>query len=207
MNQRGVDTREQILKLGSHLVQTKGFSAMSFGQIAEQLAIKPPAIHYHFPQKADLGVVLVERYRARYQRWMDEAADQGLGEEEVLAGYIRIASRFADDGGKVCPVGILTAELPALPTEMVASVQAMTTDLVRWLASVLRSGRKRGVFRFEGDVDDVANLIAAALQGALQTSRALGRTTFDAVVRQIWCMLGRADVVEVETPPNTKRRR
>ena len=28
MNQRGTDTREQILKMGSHLVQTRGYSAM-----------------------------------------------------------------------------------------------------------------------------------------------------------------------------------
>jgi len=190
MNQRGTDTREQILKMGSHLVQTRGYSAMSFGQIAEALAIKPPAIHYHFPSKTDLGLALVERYRGRYRRWIDEAADQGLSVQDSLAGYIRIASRFHDDGHKVCPVGILTAELLALPDVLVPEVRAMTDDLLTWLTAQLSRGRSDGSLQFKGAPVDVALSISAALQGALQMSRAMGREAFDAVVRQIWLGLG-----------------
>lgn len=189
MNQRGHDTREQILKVGSHLVQTRGFSAMSFGQIAEALEVKPPAIHYHFPSKTDLGLALVARYRARYRRWMDEAEDQGLSPVDSLEGYIRIASRFREDG-KVCPVGIMTAELMALPPELVPAVKEMTDDLITWVALLLKRGRTAGHFTFEGDERDVALAINAALQGALQMSRAMGQTAFDAVVRRTWIGLG-----------------
>jgi TetR/AcrR family transcriptional repressor of nem operon len=199
MNQRGHDTREQILKTGSHLVQTRGFSAMSFGQIAELLAIKPPAIHYHFPSKTDLGLALVERYRQRYQRWMDEAADQGLSVTESLSGYIRIASRFHDDGRKVCPLGILTAELLALPAELVPAVCAMNDDLLNWLESLLERGRADGSLRFKGEARDVAIVITASLQGALQLSRAMGRQAFDAVVRELWLGLGRDSVEGIST--------
>ena len=67
------DTREDILKIASALLQTRGFSAFSYWHIAETLKVKPAAIHYHFATKADLGVALIERFRARYRRWMDEA--------------------------------------------------------------------------------------------------------------------------------------
>lgn len=189
MNQRGADTREQILKVGSHLVQTRGFSAMSFGQIAEALDVKPPAIHYHFPGKTDLGLALIERYRARYRRWMDEAEDQGLSPMDSLEGYVRIATRFRDDG-KVCPVGILTAELQALPPELVPAVKAMADDLIDWVALLLRRGRAEGTFSFAGDERDAALALNAALQGALQMSRAMGSAAFDAVVRRLWLGLG-----------------
>lgn len=189
MNQRGADTREQILKVGSHLVQTRGFSAMSFGQIAEALDVKPPAIHYHFPGKTDLGLALIERYRARYRRWMDEAEDQGLSPMDSLEGYVRIATRFRDDG-KVCPVGILTAELQALPPELVPAVKAMADDLIDWVALLLRRGRAEGTFSFVGDERDAALALNAALQGALQMSRAMGSAAFDAVVRRLWLGLG-----------------
>jgi AcrR family transcriptional regulator len=189
MNQRGADTREQILKVGSHLVQTRGFSAMSFGQIAEALDVKPPAIHYHFPGKTDLGLALIERYRARYRRWMDEAEDQGLSPLDSLEGYVRIATRFRDDG-KVCPVGILTAELQALPPELVPAVRAMADDLIDWVALLLRRGRAEGTFCFVGDERDAALALNAALQGALQMSRAMGSAAFDAVVRRLWIGLG-----------------
>lgn len=183
------DTREEILKLASAMVQSRGFAAMSFGQIAEQLALKAPAIHYHFPTKTDLGLALVERYRARYRRWMDEAADQALPTAPVLEGYFRIASRFTDDG-RTCPVGTLTSEFDGIPNEMKGPVTAMTNEIVAWLAATLERGRRRGDVVFVGSADDMAALVAAALQGAVQTSRASGRSAFDAVVRQIRALLG-----------------
>lgn len=47
------DTREEILKVASTLLQTRGFSAFSYGHIAETLEVKPAAIHYHFASKTD----------------------------------------------------------------------------------------------------------------------------------------------------------
>jgi AcrR family transcriptional regulator len=183
------ETREAILKLASSLVQSRGFSAVSFGLIAEQLGLKAPAIHYHFPAKTDLGLALVERYRARYRRWMDEAADQRLPTPLVLEGHFRIASRFTEDG-KACPVGVLTSEFDAIPPEMQPAVRAMSDEVNQWLAGVLAAGKQRGELRYLGQADDMAALISAALQGAVQQSRATGRPAFDAVLRQIRLLLG-----------------
>jgi TetR/AcrR family transcriptional repressor of nem operon len=176
------DTREEILRVAGHLLQTRGFSGFSYANVAEALAVKPAAIHYHFPQKHDLGLALIERYRARYRRWMLEADDQGLSPTATLEGYIRIASRFGEDG-RVCPIGILTAELAGLPDEMHPEVGVMVDELLTWLSGVMKAGKANGEFTFPGTADDAAALIAAALQGALQISRGTRRPCFDAVVR------------------------
>ena len=179
------DTRERILKIASNLLQTRGFSAFSFAHIAEELGVKPAAIHYHFATKTDLGLALIERFRARYRRWMDEADDQGVSPQMKLDGYVRIATRFADDGQKICPAGALEAEYGAIPVEMQRAVQAMVEEVYAWLAKVLDEGRKTGAFAFEGTSSDMATFIASALQGGLQVGRALGKNRFDAVLRQI----------------------
>ena len=179
------DTRDEILKVASALLQTRGFSAFSYAHIAEALKVKPAAIHYHFATKTDLGLALIDRFRGRYRRWMDEADEQGMSPEQKLDGYVRIAARFADDGQKICPAGALEAEFGAIPREMQDAVQEMVAEVYAWLGRVLEDGRAAGAFRFDGDAQDMAVFIASALQGGLQVGRALGKARFDAVLRQI----------------------
>lgn len=185
MASRTGDTREQILKVASDLLRTRGFSAFSFAHIAEALGVKTAAIHYHFPTKGDLGLALIDKYRSRYRRWMDEADDQGLTPAAKLEGYVRIAARFGEDGQKICPVGALEAEYGAISPEMQDAVRKTVEEVYAWLARVLDEGRKSGDFRFEGNPHDMAVFIASALQGGLQIGRTLGKARFDAVVRQL----------------------
>jgi len=54
------DTAEQILDLAETLIQTRGYSAFSYQDIADSLGIRKASIHYHFPSKTDLGIAVVE---------------------------------------------------------------------------------------------------------------------------------------------------
>jgi TetR/AcrR family transcriptional regulator, transcriptional repressor for nem operon len=180
----GGDTREQILKLASDLLQERGYNAFSFGHIAEKLDVKPAAIHYHFPTKTDLGVALVDRYRARYRKWMDDADAQGLPAWAKLEGYIHIMARHAE-GTRSCPAGALQAEFAAIPDELQDAVKKMVKEIHRWLVRVLEEGRADKSFKFAGTPDDKAIVLMATLQGALQAARALGKDRFHAAVRQL----------------------
>jgi TetR/AcrR family transcriptional repressor of nem operon len=33
--------------------------------------VRNAAIHYHYPKKTDLGVALIQRYRRRFQRFVE----------------------------------------------------------------------------------------------------------------------------------------
>lgn len=177
------DTRAEILRTAGRLLQSRGFNGFSYGHIAEALGIKPAAVHYHFPSKADLGVALIQRFRARYQTWMDDA--EHLAPQERLQGFIGIYRRFLDDGLKACPAGVIQAEYDAVPEEVQREVRALVVEIQRWLASVLEHGRATGHFSFAGSAEDKAALVGATVQGALQVARTLGKGHFEAAIRQV----------------------
>jgi TetR/AcrR family transcriptional repressor of nem operon len=57
------ETATKILDVGPKLIQTRGYTAMSFQDIGVQVGIKKPSVIHHFPSKADLGVAIIQRYR------------------------------------------------------------------------------------------------------------------------------------------------
>lgn len=179
---RANDTRDEILRVASRLLQQRGFNAFSYGHIAELLGVKPAAIHYHFPSKTDLGLALVERFRARYQLWIEDAGS--LPPWEQLRGFFGIYQRFLREG-KTCPGGVLQSELAAIPEEVQEQVAVMLGEIHRWLTGVLDRGRRSGDFSFRGSPEAKAAVIGATVQGALQTARTLGKEYFDLAVEQL----------------------
>lgn len=43
-------------------VQSHGYNALSFRELAKEVGIKSAIVHYHFPTKGDLGAALARRY-------------------------------------------------------------------------------------------------------------------------------------------------
>ena len=61
------NTAEEILDIAEMLIQTRGYSAFSYQDIATRLDIRKASIHYHFQTKSALGAAVVERYAARIE--------------------------------------------------------------------------------------------------------------------------------------------
>src|SRR5437764_10540700 len=59
-------TAERALDVAERLVQTRGFNNFSYADIATELGITKPSLHYHFPGKAELGQALITRYSERF---------------------------------------------------------------------------------------------------------------------------------------------
>src|ERR1700693_3254467 len=87
------ETSTRILDIAERLVQTRGFNAFSYADIAAALHVTKATLHYHFPSKAVLGERLIARYRGGF-----------------LAALTRIDKSHDDAGVKLHPyVGIYTA--------------------------------------------------------------------------------------------------
>lgn len=169
------ETAEQILDLAETLIQTRGYSAFSYQDIADRLGIRKASIHYHFPSKAELGIAVVDRYTARFGAALTAiAADESQSSMTMLDFYVEPYLGYAESADRVCLCGALAGEILALPLEFRSRVASFFRTHQVWLAGILKRGAARGEFNLAAPANKQARLIFAALQGALLVKRATG---------------------------------
>src|SRR5512133_925518 len=181
---RNKNTKRAIMDLAESLLQERGFNGFSYAHIAKELEVKNAAIHYHFPSKEALVSAVIQRYRDRFQLWINNSRVKSLSPQEKLDWFFSIYTSTRADNGKVCLAGSLETEFNSLPDSLREQTQALTRDLLTWLQATLQEGREAGVVPFAGEPADKAALILSSLQGGLQIARALGTHKFTAVVQQ-----------------------
>ena len=169
------DTAAAILDIAETLIQTRGYSAFSYQDIADALGIRKASIHYHFASKAALGVAVVDRYTARFAKALEAiAADTGGPAMAMLDHYFSPYLDFAKTPDRVCLCGALAGEMPVLPAAMRSRVERFFKDHQAWLAGILARGIERGEFRFAEPPARMARMVFGALQGALLIKRTTG---------------------------------
>jgi len=169
------ETAEQILDLAETLIQTRGYSAFSYQDIADALGIRKASIHYHFPSKTDLGVAVIDRYIARFDAALNQiAADQAQTSMAMLDFYVQPYLQFAGTPDKVCLSAALAGEMLALPPKIREKVEHFFRTHQAWLTKILKRGAARGEFELQAPPPKVARMMFGALQGALLVKRATG---------------------------------
>ncbi len=176
------DTREKIIEIADQLIRTKGYNAFSYADISTPLAIKNAAIHYHFPNKCDLGISVIEREMARFEasrrEWENIPADEQL---KKLSEMFQQCSKK----GFICLVGSLTPDYDTFQPAMQQKVQEMCKNILNWMADCLERGRTTGLFHFEGDAFDKALVVMSNLMSSLLFSRVLGNNIFGRMNNQL----------------------
>lgn len=183
------DTRKRILDIAEELLLTRGYNAFSYQHISTELGVRNAAIHYHFPKKNDLGVALIQRYRRRFQRFIDAQAE--LGPAEQLERYFTLTDAYFDRDQQICPSGILTTEYQTLPDDMRAEANAFVDEMRDWAVRIAKAGREDGSMRFAGTPEAMGLLMLAALQGGLQLART-DTTVLTTLKTQVKALLGLA---------------
>src|SRR5687768_13019152 len=103
------DTPQRILDVAERLVQTRGFNAFSYADIADALHVTKASLHYHFPTKADLGRQLIERYAAAFTQAL---ADIDRASDDVAVKLRRYVNLYREvlRANRMCLCGMLAAE-------------------------------------------------------------------------------------------------
>jgi len=167
------ETAEQILDLAEGLIQTRGYSAFSYQDIADDLGIRKASIHYHFPSKTDLGIAVVDRYIARFDTALAEIADDASKSSMAMLDlYVGPYQQFAGTPDRICLCGALAGEMLAMPPELRARVDHFFRTHQLWLTRILERGVARGEFKLAAPARKVARFVFGALQGALLVKRA-----------------------------------
>jgi len=186
-----LSTKDKILDLASIILQERGYNGFSYSHIAKQLGIRNAAIHYHFPAKADLGAAMIQRYQDQFDSWVNHNEQKFDNQhEKLLDAYTAIPRSFINRQHTVCPLAVLEANYTVFPDQMQLLTQSLSKQIRAWLRVILDSGRRAGVFTFDGLAEDKALIISAALQGASMMAHVESVLLFESTVQQIKRELG-----------------
>jgi TetR/AcrR family transcriptional repressor of nem operon len=164
------DTASAILDVAERLVQTRGFNAFSYADVAAELGITKPALHYHFAGKAELGEALLARYTERFREALQMIDTRRLGAARKLEAYADLyAQVLAQD--RMCLCGMLAADYHTLPEPMRDAVISFFDHNETWLAGVIDQGRQNGGLQVDGASREVAQMIIGTLEGAMLVAR------------------------------------
>jgi TetR/AcrR family transcriptional regulator, transcriptional repressor for nem operon len=192
-------TADRVLDIAEALVQTRGFNAFSYADIARAVGIRKASLHHHFATKADLGMALVTRYRSAFLAALESIEAGSDQAPERLEHYTALYGGVLRKG-RMCMCGMLAADVATLPKPMRRSIADFFAENERWLARVLAEGKKRGQIEFEGTPASMAAFFVSSLEGAMLVSRAGGESNpFDDVVRHL--------LARVPAPKSTRRKR
>ena len=166
------DTATKILDAGQFLIQTRGYSAFSFQDIAARVGIKKPSIIHHFENKCALGVAIIQRYRSDFAGQLEVIKkDPNKTSWDSLEFYCAPYFQFASTPDQVCLCGALSGEVTALPEEMRTEVKQFMEAHQIWLKEILIDGLNKQEMDFNMPSMQVARMIFNSLQGALLVKR------------------------------------
>jgi TetR/AcrR family transcriptional repressor of nem operon len=173
------DTKERIMTAARLTVQDRGYSGLSFRELAKDVGIKSASIHHYFPTKGELGGALAERYTLDFARYLDGLLAEGLDQETCIRKYTDVFGQTLRNDNRMCLAGIMAAEHKELPDEVRTEVVKFGEMNVCWIAKVLSLSKN-----VEDEVIQRRALaIFAAVQGAQLVARSRGDVaTYDAIV-------------------------
>ena len=161
-------------------IRERGYNAVSFRELADELGIKSSSVHYYFRKKEDLGLALIHRYLTRFFNMLDERA---VGLEDADAKFrafcevYRLALVKSDS---LCLCGVLGAESGGLPRPLAEGVNAFFQANVDWLEKSFPANWPKSAKRAR------AFQCVATLQGAMILSNSLNdNEAFDRCVQNL----------------------
>lgn len=166
------DTAERIMDVAHQLLAERGFSAFSYADIAETIQIRKASIHHHFPTKTALVVAVLERHRLRMQEAhtrLDELVSSPVNRLKMYVDHWEACIRSMTE--PFCIAALLGAEMPGLPEEVQAEVGKHFLSLRQWIAKTLKDGVKQKLLKLQGTADVEAEMLMAAVHGAMISAR------------------------------------
>jgi TetR/AcrR family transcriptional repressor of nem operon len=164
------DTRERIMAAARLTVQDRGYSGLSFRELAKDVGIKSASIHHYFPTKGELGGALADRYTSDFAEYLDGLLADGLDPRTCLVRYTDVFRDTLRNDNRMCLAGIMAAEHKELPDEVRTEVVKFGAMNENWIARVLA---KIGTPDPNG-ISHRARAIFAAIEGAQLVARSRG---------------------------------
>ncbi len=176
-----MDTRENIMHVAKEMVQSHGYNALSFREIAKAVGVKSASVHYHFPTKGDLGAALSARYTEEAEGFLASLQVKPAHLQETVRAYVEAFRAALVNDNRMCLCGIMIAERDDLPDHVRLEVDRFTDVNVRWLEALLRNVYPQ---MRQKEAASRALAIFSAIEGAQLIARGRGDVAvFDTIVK------------------------
>jgi len=206
------DTRSRLLREAEVLIRTRGYAGFSYADLSERVRVRKASVHYYFPTKEDLIVVLVREYIERFIAALEGVRRRHAGAGERLRAYSRLFLEGFEKG--MLPLcGALSAERSALPEAMHPVVADFFQIHLDWLEGVLGDGVAAGTLRADAASSRTAMLLLSTLEGGSFVGWALQKkapvlAAFEAALGEIETAVAKPVRRKVSAPvPRTAPRR
>lgn len=171
MTESRTDTREAILQAARTTVETHGFTALSFRDLASDVGVKSASVHYHFPTKSDLAEALVDRRCTDQTAFFEDLFARTQDYDELIKGYIAMFRSGFDGSNRMCLAGVMSAEVSGLSDRVRAEISRFKDLNIAWISKMLRVRHPR----MSGEtLRKRAFAIFASIEGAQLIAHGLG---------------------------------
>lgn len=165
------NTIDQILDTAQQLVQTLGYNAFSYADISKEVGIRKASIHYHFPNKADLGEALVARYHNHFAAALTQIDERTTNDLEKLRKFTALYKAGPMQDFRLCLGVMYSTDYITLPQKVQGRLTSYFSANLIWLEQVMNHGLIAETLTFKGTAKTQAHSFLAALQGAQLLSR------------------------------------
>lgn len=179
------NTREHLLETAADLLQRVGYASFSFRDLADAVGIRAASVHYHFPTKGDLGLALVDWFRAQDNPDIEQLCKANPNIRDRLLALAEHVAEHTCTSGKSCPINLLLSEFSVLPEPLQIKVRAWVDDCINGMAAWLDEGRKAGQIAFPGSANDQARLVWSVIEHGTQLARTHSDQPFIALMRHL----------------------
>ncbi|MEM7124126.1 MAG: TetR/AcrR family transcriptional regulator [Pseudomonadota bacterium] len=173
-------TLETLLDAAESDIRLRGYHAVSFRELADEIGIKSSSVHYYFRQKEDLGLALVERYRERFFSALEKLTSRAETPEERLGAFVALYRQALVGSDRICLCVMLGVESRGLPSALAKAVAAFFEANIGWLVNAMPASMPAD------ERQSRAIHIVGTLQGAMLLASALGdHAIFDAAAQDL----------------------
>lgn len=148
-------------------------SGLSFRTLATQVGIKSSSVHYHFPEKSDLGTALIQRYSQAFFMQLEDISQNHHSLKRKLSSFIDIFKEVGKQD-KLCLCGMLAAEFEQLSEGNRALLLSYFENTEKWLVKCFETHSAEYSAKQNRKV--LARMIISSLEGALLLDRVQGGT-------------------------------
>lgn len=167
-------TRKTILNKAFDLIYQKGYQATSVDNILDQTHVTKGAFYYHFENKEDMGVRMVEEviYPKLYDALimpLEDSEDPINDIFKVIMNFFKLADYQTIMYG--CPTSNMIQEMAPLSDRFHEALKNITDTWQGTIEAALKRGQENGSVNRTVDPESVAQFIVVSYEGL----RSLGK--------------------------------